>query len=120
MKHGLHIMLQRFVRSIVSTAPRPYLIDEFPCSWSPSLGITKSRPGYIDSSRLKKAGSVDMTSSKCPCLEHSFFIRIRPSSSTIEAGISPGFPSIKTFQSTSPERIWARTSETQRGQSESV
>ena len=30
MKHGSHIMLQRFVRSIVSTAPRPYLIDEVP------------------------------------------------------------------------------------------
>src|SRR4026207_2376035 len=26
MKHGSHIMLQRFVRSIVSTEPRPYLI----------------------------------------------------------------------------------------------
>ena len=27
MKHGLHIMLQRFVRSTVSTAPRPNLIS---------------------------------------------------------------------------------------------
>ncbi len=45
---------------------------------------------------------------------------IRPFSSTIDALISPGLPSIKTFQSTSPERIWLRTSVTQRGQSESV
>ena len=120
MKHGSHIMLQRFVRSIVRTAPRPYLMDELPCSWSPSFGMTKSRPGYIDSSRLKNAGSVDMTSSKWPCLGQSFFIRIRPSSSSIEARISPGLPSIRTFQSTSPDRIWLRTSVTHRGHNESV
>jgi hypothetical protein len=30
MKHGLHIMLQRLVRSMVSTAPRPYLIVDVP------------------------------------------------------------------------------------------
>ena len=30
MKHGSHIMLQRFVRSTVSTAPRPYLIVDVP------------------------------------------------------------------------------------------
>src|SRR6476619_6536876 len=36
MKHGSHIMLQRFVRSTVSTAPRPYLIVEVPwlCNFS--------------------------------------------------------------------------------------
>ena len=45
MKQGSHIMLQRLVRSIVSTAPRPYLIDDVPCSCRPSFGITKSRPG---------------------------------------------------------------------------
>ena len=61
-----------------------------------------------------------MTSSKRPCFGQSFRIRIWPSSSTIEALISPGLPSIRTFQSTSPERISARTSVTQRGQSESV
>ena len=54
---------------------------------------------------LKNAGSIDMTSSKCPCLGQSFFITIWPSSSTIGALISPGLPSMRTFQSTSPERI---------------
>ena len=32
MKHGSHIMSQRLVRSIVSTPPRPYRMDEDP--WS--------------------------------------------------------------------------------------
>jgi hypothetical protein len=45
MKHGLHIMLQRLVRSMVRTAPRPYLMEDVPCSWSPSFGMTKSLPG---------------------------------------------------------------------------
>src|SRR6266511_1864974 len=120
MKQGLHIMLQRLVRSIVRTAPRPYLIEEVPWLWSPSFGMTKSRPGYSVSSRLKNAGSVDITSSKRPCLGHSFFMRIRPSSSTILALISPGLPSTRTFQSTSPDRIFDRTSLTHPGQSESV
>src|SRR6188472_4175069 len=36
MKHGSHIMLQPFVRSMVSTDPRPYLIVDEPwlCSFS--------------------------------------------------------------------------------------
>ena len=36
MKHGSHIMLQRLVRSIVSTDPRPYWMELLPwlCSCS--------------------------------------------------------------------------------------
>ena len=34
MKHGSHIMLQRLVRSTVSTEPRPYLIVLLPWLWS--------------------------------------------------------------------------------------
>ena len=46
MKHGLHIMLQRLVRSMVSTAPRPYLMVEVPWRWiSSSPSVRKSRPG---------------------------------------------------------------------------
>ena len=46
MKHGSHIMLQRFVRSIVSTAPRPYLIVLVPWLWSfSSLWARMSLPG---------------------------------------------------------------------------
>ena len=46
MKHGSHIMLQRLVRSIVSTEPRPYLIVDEPwlCSFS-SLCARMSQPG---------------------------------------------------------------------------
>ena len=46
MKQGSHIMLQRFVRSTVSTAPRPYLIVLLPwlCSFS-SLCARMSLPG---------------------------------------------------------------------------
>src|SRR5206468_7916786 len=44
MKHGLHIMLQRFVRSTVSTAPRPYLTVDDPWLWNGSGVMRKSRP----------------------------------------------------------------------------
>ena len=45
MKHGSHIMLQRFVRSTVSTLPRPYFTLEDPCSRRRVSGARKSRPG---------------------------------------------------------------------------
>ena len=37
MKHGSHIMLQRLVRSMVSTAPRPWVMVEEP--WWCSVGV---------------------------------------------------------------------------------
>ena len=57
MKHGSHIMLQRFVRSTVSTDPRPCLIVLLPwlCSFS-SLCARMSRPGKTSSRCLKNAG----------------------------------------------------------------
>ena len=45
MKHGSHIMLQRFVRSMVRTDPRPYWMDDVPWLWSVSVTALKSRPG---------------------------------------------------------------------------
>ena len=121
MKHGSHIMLQRLVRSMVSTAPRPYLIVLLPWSWSfSSLCAVKSRPGNTRSRWRNIAGSIDMTSSKCPCSGQSLTIRIVPSRSTICALISPTFSLSSTETSLTPSRISRRASRTQTGQSESV
>ncbi len=92
MKHGSHIMLQRFVRSTVRTEPRPYLIVLVPwlCSFS-SLCARMSLPGNVSSRCLKKAGSIAITSSKWPCCGQSFTMRIWPSRSMICALISPTF-----------------------------
>jgi hypothetical protein len=48
MKQGSHIMLQRLVRSMVSTEPRPWVTVEVPwlCSFS-SLWARMSRPGKL-------------------------------------------------------------------------
>src|SRR5215212_2117685 len=92
MKHGSHIMLQRFVRSIVSTEPRPNLMDEEPWSWSPSsLCAWMSRPGNIDSMCFRKFESMAMMSSKWPWMGQSLTIQIWPSRSMICALISPTF-----------------------------
>ena len=49
---GLHIMLQRFVRSMVSTAPRPYLMrGRAVAVESSSPTVLKSRPGKRPSMR---------------------------------------------------------------------
>ena len=62
MKHGSHIMLQRFVRSTVSTAPRPYLIDDVP--WLcrlPVIGrVVAAGKEALDA--LRNAGSMASTS----------------------------------------------------------
>ena len=57
MKHGSHIMLQRLVRSTVSTEPRPCWIVLLPwlCSFS-SLCARMSRPGNTSSRCLKNVG----------------------------------------------------------------
>ena len=67
MKHGSHIMLQRLVRSTVSTDPRPCWIVLLPwlCSFS-SLCARMSRPGKTSSRCLKKSVSIAITSSKWP------------------------------------------------------
>jgi hypothetical protein len=121
MKHGSHIMLQRFVRSIVSTDPRPYLIVLLPWLWSfSSLCERMSLPGNDSSRCLKKAGSIAITSSKWPCCGQSLTIRILPSRSMICALISPTFSLSRTLKSRFPSRISCRASRTQTGQSESV
>src|SRR5438105_7616181 len=63
---------------------------------------------------------MDMTSSKCPCLEQSLTIRILPSRSTIWALISPTFSFIRTSKGSLPSRICWRISGTHFGQRESV
>src|SRR5580658_7577379 len=121
MKHGSHIMLQRLVRSIVSTEPRPCLMVLVPwlCSFS-SLCARMSRPGKTSSRCLKKSVSMAMTSSKWPCLGQSFTIKILPSRSTICALISPGRSVNRTRKSCLPSTICRRISGTQRGHKESV
>src|SRR5215211_521335 len=120
MKHGSHIMLQRFVRSTVRTAPRPYLIDEVPWLWSRSVTAWKSRPGNRPSMRARNAGSIASTSEKVPCCGHVFSTRIRPSRSTICALISPTCSVVSVWTSCSPLRMRRRASLTHVGHSESV
>src|SRR5215212_2675307 len=121
MKHGLHIMLQRLVKSTVKTAPRPNLMFEVPwrCT-SLSSAARKSRPKKSDSIRSRNAGSVDITSSNCPCFGQSFRITTWPLSSRICALISPGCWCINVSSDTSPEITALRTSFTQVGQRLSV
>ena len=92
MKHGSHIMLQRLVRSTVSTEPRPCLIVLLPwlCSFS-SLCAWMSRPGNTSSRCLKNAVSIAIVSSKCPWIGQSLTMTILPSFSVMVALISPTF-----------------------------
>ena len=57
MKHGSHIMLQRLVRSTVSTEPRPYLmvLEPWLCSFS-SLCARMSRAGEAVFKVLEEGG----------------------------------------------------------------
>src|ERR1700733_7929051 len=121
MKQGSHIMLQRLVRSIVSTEPRPWVTVEVPwlCSFS-SLWARMSRPGKLSSRCRKKAVSCDIRSSKWPCLGQSLTIRIWPSRSMIWALISPTFSLSSTSWGSLPSRICWRISGTHLGQRESV
>jgi hypothetical protein len=121
MKHGSHIMLQRLVRSMVSTEPRPCVTVEVPwlCSLS-SLCARMSRPGKTSSRCLKNAVSIDITSSKCPCFGQSFTIRILPSRSMICALISPTFSLSRISCGNLPSMICCRISGTHFGHSESV
>ena len=92
MKQGSHIMLQRLVRSMVSTEPRPYLMVLLPwlCSFS-SLCARMSLPGNDSSRCLKNSVSMAITSSKWPWIGQSFTMRILPSRSMMVALISPTF-----------------------------
>src|SRR5688572_1155062 len=56
MKHGSHIMLQRLVRSMVRTAPRPCWMDDVPWSCRPGATARKSRPGKEILDAVKKRG----------------------------------------------------------------
>ncbi len=79
-----------------------------------------SRPGNTSSRCWENAVSIDITSSKWPCVGQSFTIRILPSRSTICALISPTFSFISTSCGRCPSRICCRISGTHLGQSESV
>src|SRR5918911_3806783 len=122
MKQGSHIMLQRFVRSMVKTEPRPNLMDEEPWSCRPSsLCAWMSRPGNIDSMCLRKFESIAMMSSKWPWMGQSLTIQIWPSRSMICALISPTFSWTSTDGSmVGALRILLRASMTHFGQRLSV
>src|SRR3954466_14477731 len=121
MKQGSHIMLQRLVRSIVNTDPRPCFTVDVPwlCSFS-SACARMSRPGKTSSRCLKKSVLMAITSSKWPCVGQSLTIRIWPSRSTMVALISPTFSLSSTSCGSLPSRICWRISGTHFGQSESV
>ena len=121
MKQGSHIMLQRLVRSTVSTAPRPCSTVEEPWLWSfSSLWARMSRPGNTSSRCLKKAGSMAITSSKWPWMGQSLTITIWPSFSRMVALISPTFSLRRTLTSFLPSRMACRASRVHCGHSESV
>src|SRR6185503_1787122 len=121
IKQGSHIMLQRLVRSMVSTDPRPYFTVEEPwlCSFS-SLCARMSRPGNTSSRCCENSVSIDITSSKWPCFGQSLIIMILPSRSTMVALISPTFSLSRISVGKWPSRICWRISGTHFGQSESV
>src|ERR1700678_2609722 len=79
-----------------------------------------SRPGKTSSRCFEKVVSIDITSSKWPCLGQSFTIRILPSRSTMVALISPTFSFMRTSCGRWPSRICWRISGTHLGQRESV
>src|SRR5271163_2938432 len=79
-----------------------------------------SRPGKTSSRCFENSVSIDIRSSKWPCLPRSFTIQILPSRSTIWALISPTFSFIRTSTGSLPSRICCRISGTHFGQSESV
>src|SRR5438270_3958881 len=121
IKQGSHIMLQRLVRSMVSTDPRPCLMVEVPWLWSfSSLCARMSRPGKTSSRCWKNSVSMAITSSKWPCFGQSLIIRILPSRSTIWALISPTFSFNRISCGSLPSTICWRISGTHLGQRESV
>src|SRR5947209_11820196 len=79
-----------------------------------------SRPGKTSSRCFENSVSIDITSSKWPCLGQSLTIRILPSRSIIVALISPTFSFISTSCGRCPSRICCRISGTHLGQRESV
>src|SRR5215831_14182886 len=79
-----------------------------------------SRPGKTSSRCFENSVSIDITSSKRPCLGHSLAIRILPSRSTMVALISPTFSFMSTSWGRWPSRICWRISGTHFGHRESV
>src|ERR1039457_5109988 len=121
MKHGSHIMLQRLVRSTVSTEPRPYWTVLDPCLCrSSSLWAGMSRPGKFCSIQFRNFASMAIMSSYLPWMGHSLTIQISPSRSMICALISPTFSLIRSRQSFLPSKIASRASLTHPGHNESV
>src|SRR5579863_3079978 len=121
MKQGSHIMLQRLVRSTVSTEPRPWRTVLEPWLWSfSSLCAGMSRPGKLPSIHSRNLESTAIRSSYLPWMAHSFTIQTWPSRSIICALISPTFSCTRSVQSFLPLMIASRASFTQSGQRESV
>src|SRR5258706_6833420 len=70
--------------------------------------------------RLRKSGLIASVSVKVPWTWQVFSITVLPCRSTMDAGISPTCWLTSDSIDCSPERIRARVSRTQEGQSESV
>src|SRR5580704_16121650 len=121
MKQGSHIMLQRLVRSTVSTEPRPWrtVLEPWRCRPS-SLCAGMSRPGKFFSIHSRNLESTAIKSSYLPWMGHSFTIQTCPSRSMIWALISPTFSWTRSVQSFLPFMMASRASFTQSGHSESV
>ena len=121
MKQGSHIMLQRLVRSTVSTEPRPWVMVLRPVLVQLLVVVRADVAAGEDFFQvLEKSVSIAITSSKWPWIGQSFTIRILPSRSMICALISPTFSFISTSSGGLPSRICWRISGTHRGHSESV
>ena len=113
-------MLQRFVRSIVRTDPRPYWMDEVPWLWSVSVTALKSRPGNSCSMRVRKFASMASVSVNVPWMGQVFSTMTEPLRSTIWALISPTCSLTSVSTDCSPDRMRRRAYLTQVGHSESV
>src|ERR1019366_2764277 len=95
------------------------VLEPWSCSFS-SLCARMSRPGNTSSRCWVNAGSIDMRSSKCPWIGHSFTITILPSFSMMFALISPSFSFFRISTGSLPSRICWRISGMHLGQRESV
>ena len=113
-------MLQRLVRSIVSTAPRPCLIDEVPWLCSVSVTARKSRPGKSDSMRVQER-RVDRQRVGEGAVHRAGLLDDDLAVALEDVGLDlADVPWISDSTDCSPERMRARVSRTQVGQSESV
>ena len=114
-------MLQRLVRSMVRTEPRPWLmvLRAVVVQLLVVVGANVAAREELFQV-LEEAGSIAMTSSKWPCLGQSFTIRILPSRSMICGLDLADLLVQQDLERELPSMICCRISGTQRGHRESV